>query len=305
MSGVGGNPRKRRLSFRSEDDVLAEVERLQKGDHTKLANWSLPMICWHLSLAGEPMPPSSTTPTPEQDAMRKGLIDVILETGAPPPGFEAPPEMTPSADSTDTDVERFKSALRASKAFAHTHVDFGSFGPVPIERARRLLLMHSAHHLGFLIPAQMPGKPSRRENLRYADEDAVIDEVKKLRRGYEQAGSWSLPQMCYHLDKAVQARMHPGPFPPNTPEQDARRDVVRQVLATGKLPPGIQAPDPMLPPADMSDEAIEAFLATMEKFKHFPGPIAPHRLFGHLSDPDARRLNLIHCAHHLSYLTPK
>ena len=60
----------------------------------------------------------------------------------------------------------------------------------------------------------------------------------------------------------------------------------------------------MTPPPVCGDDAIDSFLATLERFKKFPGPIAPHRLFGHLADADARKLNLIHCAHHLSYLTP-
>jgi hypothetical protein len=75
-------------------------------------------------------------------------------------------------------------------------------------------------------------------------------------------------------------------------------------MAGWKLPDGISAPDSMMPPAGCGDEAIDAFITTLTNFKSFPGPIAPHRLFGQLSDADARRLNLIHCAHHLSYLTP-
>lgn len=143
-----------------------------------------------------------------------------------------------------------------------------------------------------------------RRQLNFNSEDEVIAEVDRLRRGAAQAGAWSLAQMCAHLDKSVQFRMQPGPFPPNTPEQDGRQEQFRGIMASGRLPDGISAPDTMMPPPDCGDEAIDAFIATLTKFKSFPGPIAPHRLFGQLSDPDARRLNLIHCAHHLSYLTP-
>ena len=79
---------------------------------------------------------------------------------------------------------------------------------------------------------------------------------------------------------------------------------IAALLAVRQIPEGLQAPEPMLPPATCGDEAIDAFIATMEKYKRFPGPTAPHRIFGHLAEPDARKLNLIHCAHHLSYLTP-
>ncbi len=142
-----------------------------------------------------------------------------------------------------------------------------------------------------------------RRTLSFTSEDEAIADVQALRRGYVQAGRWSLPQMCAHLDKAVRSRMQPGPFPPNTPEQDARRATADRVLATGRLPDGIIAPDTLVPRQDVDDDAIDAFIATLREFKSFQGPIAPHRLFGHLPDADARRLNLIHCAHHLSYLT--
>ena len=143
-----------------------------------------------------------------------------------------------------------------------------------------------------------------RRQLNFTSEDDVIADVQRLRRGYTQAGAWSLPQMCVHLDKAVQFRMQPGPFAPETPEQTAKKSLVPGILASGKLPDGIKAPEPMIPPADCGDESIDSFLATLEKYRRFPGPTAPHRIFGMLAEPDARRLNLIHCAHHLSYLTP-
>ena len=143
-----------------------------------------------------------------------------------------------------------------------------------------------------------------RRRLNFNSEDEVIADVKRLRRGYTQAGAWSLPKMCAHLEKSVRYRMQPGPFPPNTQEQDARGAMFEQIMVSGRLPDAIEAPPTMLPPDDCRDEAVDVFLAVMEEFKRFPGPIAPHRLFGRLSDSDARRLNLIHCAHHLSYLTP-
>jgi hypothetical protein len=148
------------------------------------------------------------------------------------------------------------------------------------------------------------GGARRREQLRFKSEDDVVADVNRLRRGYARAGAWSLPQVCCHLDKSMQYRMRPGPFESTTPEQAARGDQLQQILTSGRLPDGQAAPDFMTPPPDCGDAAIDAFLARLEQFKNFPGPIAPHRLFGHLSDADARRINLIHCAHHLSYLTP-
>jgi hypothetical protein len=81
--------------------------------------------------------------------------------------------------------------------------------------------------------------------------------------------------------------------------------MLQHVLATnGYLPDGITAPDPMQPPADAPESAVDDLIASLRKLKEYKGEIAPHRLFGRIPDADARRLNLIHCAHHLSYLTP-
>jgi hypothetical protein len=119
------------------------------------------------------------------------------------------------------------------------------------------------------------------------------------------AGSWSLPQVAWHLDQAVQARMKPGPHPDDTAEQKKRKPLAQHVIAmNGYLPDGITAPDTMVPSAAVPATAVDDLIASLKQLMAFKGEIAPHRLFGRLSDADARRLNLIHCAHHISYLTP-
>ena len=292
---------RRQLNFKSEDEVIAEIDRLRAGGYAKRGNWTLAQMCFHLGVVPTQSlkPPASTTPTQAQQRIQDGFIKVILETGKPPPGMQPPPFMIPSDACGDAEIESFKAALTKLKSYPHSHVDFGAMGPVPTETMRKLTLIHAAHHLSHLEP-----KGKRREELSYANEDGVIADVQRLRRGYAQAGAWSLPQMCTHLDKAVQFRMQPGPFAPDTSEQLKNKERVPAILATGKLPEGIQAPESMLPPADCGEQSIDAFLATIEKYKRFPGPTAPHRIFGALAEPDARKLNLIHCAHHLSYLTP-
>lgn len=147
-------------------------------------------------------------------------------------------------------------------------------------------------------------KPARRIGIHFIDEECVVMEIQRLRDGHDRAGNWTLAQVCDHLDKGIQARMKAGPFPPNTPEQDARKAMFATILATGQLPDGIEAPDFMQPPATCDDASIDACIVRLREFATFNGPIAPHRLFGHLAQDEARRLNLIHCARHLSFLIP-
>jgi hypothetical protein len=144
---------------------------------------------------------------------------------------------------------------------------------------------------------------SRRQGLIFSNEDAVIADIRSLRRGYSKTGAWSLAQVCWHLDATSKGRMAPGPFPDDTPEQQSKKDLLKQILVTSQLPT-VTAPERVIPPADAPDSAIDALIDTLTQLKAFAGPMAPHRIFGRMSDADARRLNLIHCAHHLSFLVP-
>lgn len=289
---------KRQLRFKNEDDAIAEIERLRASRYDKLGNWSLPMICWHLDMPLDP--PATTKLTPQQEQRQRDFIDVILTTGRPPGNFEAPPDRTPSPSCGDADVEHFLATLRKLKTYPHSHVAMGPFGPVLTEHVRALLLMHAAHHLSHLVPTS----PARRIGLQFKNEDEVIADVSHLREGYERAGSWSLPQTCWHLEKTVLSRLRPGPFDDDTPEQTQRKAAIPQLLAAGALPHGIVAPSDVVPPEDADDSSIDALIAALKRLKAFKGEIAPHLFFGRLRDADARQLNLIHCAHHLSYLVP-
>ncbi len=145
---------------------------------------------------------------------------------------------------------------------------------------------------------------ARRDSLRYSSIDEVIADIKLLRKGYAQTGQWSLPQICWHLDVTTQRRMAPGPYAPETPEQSARRPMMAQIIASGKLPPGLVAPPDLTPAPDLGEPAIDALLQTLDRLKSFKGPYAPHRLFGNLNEVESQQQILIHSAHHLSHLVP-
>ncbi len=132
----------------------------------------------------------------------------------------------------------------------------------------------------------------------------VIADVNHLRRGCTPGGNWTLAMVCKHLDTAMKFAMRPGPYPENAPVQNQNRPALEDILATGMLPAGIPAPAEAVPPIDTPDSAIDDFLVTLRAYEARTDPYAPHRLFGNLKRFEARKLALIHCAHHLSHLLP-
>jgi len=146
--------------------------------------------------------------------------------------------------------------------------------------------------------------PQRRP-IKFNSMDDVIADVERLRRSdCARCGQWTLAQICSHLDMALTYAMS-GTKTPNTPEQDAARPRLDNVLASGQLPAGIQGPPQLMPPPDVPDAAIDSFIATAKRFAAFPGPFGPHRRFGNIGDDVIRRLVLIHAAHHLSHFVPR
>ena len=145
--------------------------------------------------------------------------------------------------------------------------------------------------------------PQRRE-IQFNSVADIVADVRKLRKGYETAGQWTLPQVSYHLNRTLLSSMKPGPYPDDTPEQIAAKPGVRTMLMTGKIPPGIVAPSETAPPATVPESAIDEFLETLVRFDHYHKPLAPHWRFGRMDDGDRRRHQLLHCAHHLSHLVP-
>jgi hypothetical protein len=288
------------LMFATEGGVITEVKRLRAG-YLQAGNWTLAMVCWHLG-AVLPDPPTAGDPktplTPHQVEANK-FLDAVKKHGGPPPGFEAPGQLVPKPDCEASAIDEYIRKLEGFSAFNEPYIATPAFGAVETGFYRQLTLGHAARHLSFLKPIHGP-----REGLSFANEDEAISDIQQLRAGYEQVGGWSLPQVCWHLKITMQGRMRPGPHEANTPEQDARKPLFDRIVAAGQLPKGIVAPPHVTPPADAGDEAIDACIATLTAFKNFPGPFAPHRLFGHAPNEITHKQNLIHVAHHLSHLVP-
>jgi hypothetical protein len=144
---------------------------------------------------------------------------------------------------------------------------------------------------------------SERRRLHFADTNQVATEVGRLRVGYSRAGEWSLPQTCWHLSKAICFSMRPGPWDP-VRGGFLRWMMQKIILISGKIPSGMYAPERITPPKETGDAAIDEFLTDLETLKNYKGEFAPHPKLGKLSHRSFYKLHLIHCAHHLGFLTP-
>jgi hypothetical protein len=131
----------------------------------------------------------------------------------------------------------------------------------------------------------------------------VAAEVNRLRSGCTHAGNWNLQKTCWHLNRAYRFSMRPGPHDPVRPSF-VQKMQIRTILAFGRIPSGIQAPERALPPNDAGDASIDEFLEAIQMLKDFKGDFAPHPKLGSVDRDTFYKLHLIHSAHHLGFLTP-
>ena len=300
MIGVSPVDEGRRvLRFNSPKDLAADLQMLRSGPVRGIKKWTLPQVCWHLSVIIENnlVKPDVETRTPEQEAMKAKFFGMVLGPQGMPENLPAAAPVDPPADCGAEQIDRLIAAFEKLSSLPHTHITIGRCGPVHVDEVRQIHLAHAAHHLSFIKRAE------RRKDFRYPSIDALISDLRRLERGYVKTGNWSLPQMCFHLNQTTNYLMSPGPHNTSPAPADGPAKL-KAILASGQIPGGIEAPQHFLPADDCADASVEELIATLERLKSFAGPFAPHRLFGELSVEDGHRIVLLHAARHLSFLVP-
>jgi hypothetical protein len=83
------------------------------------------------------------------------------------------------------------------------------------------------------------------------------------------------------------------------------RGMYEKYMATG-MPAGKPTmPDSVPPPGGDPAAAVARLRDAAARFKAHAGEIVPSPLFGPLTKEEATRLQLVHAAHHLSFLVPR
>ena len=156
-------------------------------------------------------------------------------------------------------------------------------------------------------------KPARR-TLQFASlDDVVRDAEHLLAAGYERAGNWDLAQCCTHVAEWMRFPVEGFPKPP-LPIQAllwmARNTVgpkkLRQYLDGGAMGTGKPTmPQTVIPSGGDAVVAVAKLGESVARFQAFTGTIHPSPFFGPMSKDDVMKLQLLHAAHHLSFLVPK
>ena len=147
---------KRGLAFNSYEEIVKEVEALQKAGYKKTGAWSLGQICSHLdyyfkgSLDGfNPMLPWIV-----RLIIGKPTLWWLKKAGHMKPGGMTAPQSVPSPDRNEKEgIEGVLNSLRRLEQ-ARDLRPSALFGELTVEEWRWLHLTHAAHHLGFLIPEE-------------------------------------------------------------------------------------------------------------------------------------------------------
>lgn len=154
--------------------------------------------------------------------------------------------------------------------------------------------------------------PTTHRRLNFENLDDAAAEIGRLQEyGYEQAGQWSLGQVCHHLAFVMRGSL--DGFPPEVKAPRLLRFVVartKPLWLNRPFPKGIKlngALAALRPPApDAIDEnaAIEDAIACLARLQaepqRHPSPAA-----GKLTREEWDTLHRSHAAHHLGFLTPR
>jgi len=153
----------------------------------------------------------------------------------------------------------------------------------------------------------------RRRSLRFNDLDEVVRDVEDLqRRGYDRVGRWDLAQVCGHLSEWMGYAVDGYPKPPAVAgvvlalvRSTIGPSILKKILAKGSLDAGSPTMKQTVPPPSADPgPAIAELRRVVERFKGHGGEYCASLLFGPIGRDEMKRLQLIHCDLHLSFLLP-
>ncbi len=148
----------------------------------------------------------------------------------------------------------------------------------------------------------------QRRSLDFTTFDAMLADIGKLESGgYDRAGNWSLGQVCDHLAIVARLSLDPGVKPmPWIVRKLLARFFLRGALRKRTFSAGMRAPKKLLPGDSVPDaEGLCRWREVVDQLVNRPRETYFNPAFGRMSRDDFDQLQLIHAAHHLSFLVPR
>jgi hypothetical protein len=150
----------RALSFRSSQEVLDEIDRLERVGYVKGKNWSLSQNCEHIGktlamgMHGAPfrlpwLLRKTIGPMVVGWIVRHGRMPGMLKLSAPKPLL---PKPVKKGDDDPARIEWCRSMIREADAFAGPLPPYPLMDDMKLEDWKMLNWIHAGHHLGYLIP---------------------------------------------------------------------------------------------------------------------------------------------------------
>jgi hypothetical protein len=146
---------RRALKYASLQEVLADAERLSRGNIKALGNWSAGQIYRHLAITMNNSIDGFDNKAPWYLRAMARLFKKKLLCGPMPPGYQLPPDARASLVPGPTSTEEGLAALRAAIARQDREPNRAPnpvFGPLTKDEWNQVHLMHSALHMSFLVP---------------------------------------------------------------------------------------------------------------------------------------------------------
>jgi hypothetical protein len=146
---------RRKLDYKSLDEVVADADRLSSGPVTLLGNWSAGQIFRHLAIAYNGSIDGFPVTFPWPVRAMAGLFKNKLINGQMPPGIKLPAKFAkvvlPEPTSTEDGLAQLHAAVARLEREPH-RAKHPVFGNLSKEEWDKIHLSHAKLHMSFLVP---------------------------------------------------------------------------------------------------------------------------------------------------------
>jgi hypothetical protein len=152
----------RTLSLRSSQQVLDEIDRLERVGSTQGKKWTLSQACDHIGktlamgMNGAPfrLPwilRKTVGPLVVRSILKSGRLPSLLKLDAPKPLL---PKPSKTGKDDPQKIDWCRSMIREAEQFAGPLPPYPLMDNISVDDWRLLNWIHAGHHLSFLIPKE-------------------------------------------------------------------------------------------------------------------------------------------------------